>query len=269
MFHTVLLVHLGRRRIELVNDRPTLSNNPLDGGAKPDLEKMGLRERKRRETHLRIEDEATRLFLEKSYYEVTLEEICEAAVVSRRTFFNYFQSKDHVAVGSVPPALTEEDYEEIANIVLPEGSSMAGAILGIMAQRRINHAESMEFQSINPELSEIVSQRRIEILRRNPTLGLSKLNSFEKIRIGLADAILRNFAAHPEHRTLPDASPNEEARLSVVAIIVSLWTSSMLIPERPEERLTTDTVQSTVDNFYKIYASMTDDKLFPAAPTDR
>ncbi|WP_246394727.1 TetR/AcrR family transcriptional regulator [Corynebacterium anserum] len=251
-----------------MNDRPTLSHYPVEGAAKPDLEKMGLRERKRRETYLRIEDEATRLFLEKSYDEVTLEEICEAAVVSRRTFFNYFQSKDHVAVGTVPPSLTDEDYEKIATFTVPEGMSMTGAILSIMAQRHIDHAEAMGIQSINPELSALISQRRIEILRRNPTLGLSKLNSFEKIRARLADALLRNFEAHPEHRSLPDSPPQEEARISVVAIIVSLWTSSTLVPERPEAHLTRDTVQSTVDKLYTIYSSMTDDKLFPAAPTD-
>jgi len=56
----------------------------------------GLRERKRRETSQRISHAALELFLDKGYEATTLDEIAEAAGISRRTFFYYFESKDEI-----------------------------------------------------------------------------------------------------------------------------------------------------------------------------
>ncbi len=51
----------------------------------------GLRERKRTETHARIQAEAIRLFLERGFETTTLDDIAEAAGVSRRSLFHYFE----------------------------------------------------------------------------------------------------------------------------------------------------------------------------------
>lgn len=217
---------------------------------------MGLRERKRRETYLRIEDEATRLFLEKSYEAVTLEEICEAAVVSRRTFFNYFQSKDHVAIGHMPSSMNDEDYNALATMTLEKGQLLSQAIMNFMSQRRIDHETTTQSSSINPSLSEEIAQRRVEILRRNPTLGLSKLNGFETMRRNLVNAITKNLEAYPAHRTLPDTSVSEEASITVVAIVTTLWTSSMLVANRSETHLTQDSVSSTIQGFATMYEAL-------------
>lgn len=56
----------------------------------------GLRERKRRETSKRIEEASIRLFLQRGYGETTIDEIADAAGISRRTFFHYFKSKDDI-----------------------------------------------------------------------------------------------------------------------------------------------------------------------------
>lgn len=56
----------------------------------------GLRERKRRETSQRISDAALELFLNRGFDATTLDEIAEAAGISRRTFFYYFASKDDI-----------------------------------------------------------------------------------------------------------------------------------------------------------------------------
>jgi AcrR family transcriptional regulator len=57
---------------------------------------MGRRERRAAETRLRLFRCALRLFAERGFPNVTVEEITEAADVGKGTFFNYFQSKDHV-----------------------------------------------------------------------------------------------------------------------------------------------------------------------------
>lgn len=54
------------------------------------------RERRRREVRDRIIDAALRLFVEQGCELTTVEEVCELADVARKTFYNYFSSKQHL-----------------------------------------------------------------------------------------------------------------------------------------------------------------------------
>jgi AcrR family transcriptional regulator len=62
----------------------------------PHLQGMGRRQRHAAETRLRLFRCALQLFSERGFSNVTVEDITEAADVGKGTFFNYFESKDHV-----------------------------------------------------------------------------------------------------------------------------------------------------------------------------
>jgi AcrR family transcriptional regulator len=57
-------------------------------------EAMGLRERKKRQTEMRIWQVAVRLFSERGFDNVSVQEVADAAEVSKMTVFNYFGTKE-------------------------------------------------------------------------------------------------------------------------------------------------------------------------------
>jgi AcrR family transcriptional regulator len=67
------------------------SNSPL-----PHLQPVGRRQRRAAETRIRLFRCALQLFSERGFQNVTVEDITEAADVGKGTFFNYFETKDHV-----------------------------------------------------------------------------------------------------------------------------------------------------------------------------
>lgn len=73
----------------------------------------GLRERKKAETREALRAAAIRLFLEQGPSAVTVNDICEAANVSPRTFFNYFESKE-AALFAWDQRLTDRLVAELA-----------------------------------------------------------------------------------------------------------------------------------------------------------
>jgi AcrR family transcriptional regulator len=81
------------------NTRGSHSSTLIEGLASenlPHLQGMGRRQRRAAETRLRLFRCALQLFAERGFPNVTVEDITDAADVGKGTFFNYFESKDHV-----------------------------------------------------------------------------------------------------------------------------------------------------------------------------
>jgi AcrR family transcriptional regulator len=68
-------------------------------------EVAGRRDRKKNETRQALRDAAHRLFAEKGFSRTTIDDITEAANVSRRTFFRYYDSKDDLLRSDVSDML--------------------------------------------------------------------------------------------------------------------------------------------------------------------
>src|SRR5918997_4830188 len=65
----------------------------------------GLRERKKKATRDAIHDGAMRLFAEHGFAGATIDQIAEAAGVSRATVFSYFPTKEDIVFGDAPAAV--------------------------------------------------------------------------------------------------------------------------------------------------------------------
>jgi AcrR family transcriptional regulator len=81
------------------NSHPSDQDSPrkhLPAGELPPAAGQGRRERRAAETRLRLFRCALQLFAERGFSNVTVEDITEAADVGKGTFFNYFETKDHV-----------------------------------------------------------------------------------------------------------------------------------------------------------------------------
>lgn len=93
---------------------------------------VGRRERKKNETRAALREAALRRFAGKGFAETRILDITEAADVSERTFFRYFQSKEDVAVAAlrewlerlfedVEAAPAEQSPREVVSTIIENG----------------------------------------------------------------------------------------------------------------------------------------------------
>ncbi|GAA1819461.1 TetR family transcriptional regulator [Planosporangium flavigriseum] len=135
---------------------------------------MGLRARKKLETFRALQSAARRLVGERGLANVTTEEIAEAANVSKRTFFNYFESKE-AAIFDREPGRAERLADELAARPVDEPPLQALRAACVTTLRCYAH-----------ELQELTA-----LVRAEPSLAGFQLNAFagfEKVIVEWAAA---------------------------------------------------------------------------------
>ncbi|AKK10790.1 TetR/AcrR family transcriptional regulator [Corynebacterium uterequi] len=168
---------------------------------------------KRARTRRALIDSATRLVAERTFAEVTVDDICADAGVSRRTFFNHMDSKDEAILGTLPLRLDDGRVAELvenASDNLPV--AMLDALAGVIAdQCRHDAAE-------DPDFLPRVRARRATILHREPSLALIFYQRFRELGAFLRGVAVEHFDAHPGDRRCLELAVEDEA-VVVVALV--------------------------------------------------
>jgi AcrR family transcriptional regulator len=104
----------------------------IDSAQRPSA--PGRRQRRAEETRLRLFRSAIQLFAERGFPNVTIGEITEAADVGKGTFFNYFESKDHVL--GVMADIQLSKIKECVRLAA-DGSRTIHSVLHLLALRLV------------------------------------------------------------------------------------------------------------------------------------
>lgn len=126
----------------------------------------GLRERKRAATRAAITAIARSRTAEHGLNGYTVEDVCEGAGISRRTFFNYFPTKEDAIVGHV-----DDDFPAgiVARFVAGGAGSAAGTISDSMLSDLVQLSLDLSAQM---STSEEETRQLIGVIQREPQLML-------------------------------------------------------------------------------------------------
>ena len=162
----------------------------MDGSTPNAAPSEGLRARKRAAARSTIEKTAVRLALEHGYEHVTVEMICTECMVSQRTFFNYFGSKESVFLGPAPAAAAEVVAGGfLADTDTPVVLSLATAVFSTLLQGQPDP---------------VLARDRMKVVMGSPEL-LAKQNEWMAAHENqLAELVLQRYAAVSG----PDADPD-------------------------------------------------------------
>lgn len=159
----------------------------------------GLRARKRAAARSVIERAAIALVLERGYERVTVDMICAAGMVSPRTFFNYFGSKEGVFLGPAPADATKAVARAFqADTDTPVVLGLAKAVFSALFEGQ-------------PDAE--LARARMQVVMSTPEL-LSKQNEWMAVHESqLVDLVTARYQEQP--RTEPAAELAAEARMVV------------------------------------------------------
>ncbi|MDT0327023.1 TetR/AcrR family transcriptional regulator [Nocardiopsis lambiniae] len=211
-------------------------------------EHLPLRERKKRRTRRTLADTALRLFLQRGYDDVTLDELTERAGVSVRTFFRYYSSKEEVAMAAEGELW--EAYARRLHDLAPGGPALeqlrdryVAAVREMPGEWTERYLATRGLAARTPALraqhtaaTDLLQVRIIEALervmgvdsRRDVRLRLVSDMTLAAVRYGSKNWIREN-------RTADRTGDGESLIREVVAAFDALHGAVVLVPTSPEE----------------------------------
>jgi AcrR family transcriptional regulator len=138
---------------------------------------LNLRERKKEQTRAALAKSAVRLFLKQGFDATTIDEICERANYSRRTFFRHFATKENIVFGDLPervPAVMARLSEDT------DGSDPIGVVRGALIEFTLAYLESAD-------------ESAVQLWYREPALH----RRFAELALDFEQAIADYLQAHP------------------------------------------------------------------------
>lgn len=157
----------------------------------------GLRERKKIQTRRRLLFEATKLFTERGFEQVSVAEIAEAADVSKMTVFNYFDSKEDLVFAPM-----EEHIGDVAEVVrnrAPGESAVAGVRRHFLAA--IENRDPSVGVSDSP-----VALGLLQLIQQTPTLHIRAHAFFGLSLNQLTDVLVEEGRSRPSRASRPPSS---------------------------------------------------------------
>ena len=163
----------------------------------------GLRERKKEQTHGNLMAVAARLFAERGFDIVTIEEIAAEADVSPRTFYRYFPAKEDLVLGNI-----DDGVNMLVNALRqrPEGEPILDSIRGLVHDLAAEFEDNLDTQ-----------RRRAAVLEATPSL---KLRNSERQGI-FEEALAPVIAERLGSSMATDLKPRLIAACAVAAFRVS------------------------------------------------
>jgi AcrR family transcriptional regulator len=168
---------------------------------------LSLRERNRIDTWTAVHETASSLALEEGLSSATIEAIAARAGISKRTFFNYFPTKEDAVLGTRAPTLPDELLERFrtsGDDLLTRTVRLLTGVLGTSFHGGAGYERRRAVVRAHPELRARIMQH----IDASEQLVDSVLND----RLGAADA-----AAAVEQ--LPDAVDSPRALLMLAGTI--------------------------------------------------
>ena len=160
----------------------------------------GLRQRKKEQTRQTIERVILELVLERGFEDVTVEDVCAHCDISKKTFFNYYASKEAAVLGRRDAAPNAE------------------CVLAAM-ERSLAAAEATGAPWNYLEGREGIVLLRKEVFSKHPQLLFGTQRGGAVVQKAVSSAVSQFLERHPDQRRLRTRSESEE---TVVAASVAM-----------------------------------------------
>jgi AcrR family transcriptional regulator len=169
------------------------------------------------ETSARLTSLCRRFTADRGLAGFTIEEVCEQGDVSRRTFFNYFPSKEDAVLGANP----DEETEQLAVEFLGRSSRGWAAVLDDLVDLVIDHFEAVGVDSVAHAEFVAAIEREPRLLLR--FMGISRDRDRQVVEL----VALREKTGTDD--------PHVEASVSILSTLIRTAGDAFLDPDNTRD----------------------------------